>query len=118
MNIIGNIFWWIFGGLLICISWFLVGILCFISIIGIPFGIQAMKIARFSLFPFGKEIRLSTKSSSLIGNILWILLFGWELALVSLITGFAYFVSIIGIPLALQSFKLAKLALFPFGAKF
>ncbi len=119
MKTIGNLIWFLFGGLLLGIMWFVSGLLCCITIIGIPFGIQCFKIAGLSMWPMGKEILYKRPSfGSVLGNILWILLFGWELALTNLIIGALYCITIIGIPFGLQCFKLAQVSLFPFGVTF
>jgi len=119
MKTIGNIFWFIFGGLLLGIMWFIAGLLCCITIVGIPFGVQCFKIAGLSMWPFGKEISYHKAGvGSLIGNILWIIIFGWELALTNLIIGGIYCITIIGIPFGIQCFKLAQVSLFPFGVSF
>lgn len=118
MRIIGNILWFIFGGVLLFLLWAIAGLLCFISIIGIPLGIQCFKFASLMLSPFGRDIDYSQAGvGSLLVNVLWIVLLGWELALFSIIIGLIYCVTIIGIPFGLQSFKFAKLALMPFGAR-
>lgn len=115
MTFIGNVIWFVVAGFWSFLSWSLVGLLLCLSIIGIPFGIQCFKIASFGLFPFGKEVIPSNQLSSLLFNILWIVFFGWELFLVHLVTAIALCLTIIGIPFALQSLKLAMLCLFPFG---
>ena len=119
MKTIGNILWLIFGGILLWLFWIIAGILCCITLIGIPFGIQCFKLAGLSLWPFGTEITYGNMGvGSLLGNILWLILIGWELALAHVFVGLFFCITIIGIPFGLQSFKLAQLALFPFGASF
>ena len=81
-----------------------------------PVGFQCFKFAQFILWPFGKDIMFSTSTGSFLLNILWIMLFGWELAIASLIVGMIWCVTIIGIPFGMQCFKFAKLALLPFGS--
>ncbi len=117
MKFIGNLIWLLFGGIVNAILWFLAGVLLTITIIGIPFAKQCFKISRFVLWPFGKEIDYDLKFSGLIGNIIWILVLGWELCVAHLITATLFTITIIGIPFAIQHFKFAQLALFPFGAK-
>ena len=116
MNVLGNIFWLLLGGLVLGIMWALAGLLCCVTIIGIPFGVQCFKIAGLVLSPFGKEIEGGGGPGSCLMNVVWILLFGWELFLSSVAVGLVYCVTIVGIPLGLQSFTLARLALFPFGS--
>ena len=118
MKLIGNIIWFIFGGLFEAIGWIIAGLILTITIIGIPFGKQCFKIAGVQMAPFGKDIVTTNDSgTSLIMNIIWILLFGWEIALMNLISAFIFAITIIGIPFAKQSLKLAKISLFPFGKK-
>ncbi len=119
MKTILNILWVLLGGLILAIQWFLTGLLCCITIIGIPIGIQCFKLAGLSLWPFGKTISYSHfGAGSVLGNIIWILLFGWELALSHLMVGAFFCITIIGIPFGLQCFKLAQVSLFPFGVTF
>lgn len=118
MNFIGNIFWLLFGGILASIAWFIAGLPLCLSIIGIPFGVQCFKIGLFVLWPFGKEIELGCfGAGGLVLNIIWLILFGWELAIAHLIIGVIFSITIIGIPFGIQHFKFAKLGLIPFGAR-
>lgn len=118
MSLLGNLIWIIFGGLISAILWALGGLLCCLTIVGIPFGLQCFKIAGLVLAPFGKEVDLGDFGvGGLLGNILWIMLFGWELCLTHITMGIVFCVTIIGIPFGLQHFKLAGLAILPFGAK-
>ncbi|EMB87492.1 YccF domain-containing protein [Streptococcus mutans] len=115
MRLLGNIVWFLCAGLLSFIGWSLAGIILCLTVILIPFGLQCFKIAGFGLFPFGKSISLSSNVSSLIFNIIWILAIGWELAVIHLASAFLLCITIIGIPFALQSIKMAGISLFPFG---
>lgn len=117
MKLIGNLIWLLFGGIISAILWFLAGLLLCITIIGIPFGIQCFKISRFVLWPFGKEVDIHLGFTSIIMNIIWIVLFGWELFILHLVVAFFMAITVIGIPFALQHVKFAQLSLFPFGAK-
>jgi uncharacterized membrane protein YccF (DUF307 family) len=118
LSLIGNIIWIIFGGLIEAIAWLIAGILLSITIIGIPFGMQCFKIAGVQLAPFGKDIITKSDSgTNLLLNIVWIILFGWEIALMNLISAFIFAITIIGIPFAKQNIKLARVSLFPFGKK-
>ena len=118
MKTIANILWVIFGGLELALGWLLAGLLCCVTIVGIPFGRQCFKIAGFVLWPFGKQVVYEGGGAvKFIFNILWILLFGWELALGALVVGVAWCATIIGIPFGLQAIKFAKLAILPFGAR-
>jgi uncharacterized membrane protein YccF (DUF307 family) len=118
MRLIGNIIWLVFGGFIGMIVWLIAGLLVCITIIGIPFGVQCFKIAGLVLWPFGKEVRLGDFGlGGLLGNILWIIFLGWELAIMHLGLGILFSITIVGIPFGLQHFKFARLALLPFGAK-
>lgn len=117
MRLLGNLIWFFFGGFVGALGWFLAGCLWSITIIGIPVGVQCFKIAGLSLWPFGKEVVYSTSGVSLIVNIIWLIVSGLPLAIGHLISGLLLCVTIIGIPFGRQSFKLAQLALMPFGAQ-
>ncbi len=117
MRLVLNVIWLIFGGLWLAILYSLAGLLAFILIITIPFGFAAFRMAAFCLWPFGRTIvrKPTAGVASSIGNIIWLLLFGWELALVHLLTGIAQCITIIGIPLGLANFKLIPVSLLPLG---
>ncbi|MCC3144790.1 YccF domain-containing protein [Halanaerobium sp. Z-7514] len=116
MTLLGNIIWFIFGGFIEAVLWVFFGIIWSITIIGIPVGKQCFKMAKMQIAPFGKEVVEKKRSSlGMIANIIWIIFFGWELALVNLISALIFAVTIIGIPFAKQSLKLAYLSLMPFG---
>lgn len=118
MSLFGNIIWLLFGGIIGAILWALAGLIWCVTIIGIPFGVQCFKIAGFVLWPFGKEIELGNfGAGGLLGNIIWILLFGWEFAIGHLVIGALFCITVIGIPFGYQHFKLAMLGLIPFGAR-
>ena len=115
MKLLGNIIWIIFGGLFTALAWLIVGLLLCITIIGIPLGKQCFKFAKLSLAPFGKKVTCNFDKHP-VANIIWAVLAGWEMALGCLFSGIICCITIIGIPLGLQSFKLMKLAFLPFGA--
>jgi uncharacterized membrane protein YccF (DUF307 family) len=117
MTCLGNIIWFIFGGLIGGLSWCIAGVLWCITIIGIPIGLQCFKFAQLSFAPFGKDIVYSNSGFSLIVNIIWLIISGIPLALTHVASGIILCITIIGIPFGMQSFKLAKLALLPFGAQ-
>ena len=117
MSLLGNILWFIFGGLISGLSWIFAGIVCCITIVGIPLGLQCFKFATLSFCPFGKDIEYGGGVGSLILNILWIIFFGIGMALENLLIGLLWCITIVGIPFGLQFFKIAKLALIPFGSK-
>ena len=116
MRLIGNILWFVFGGFLVSLAYFLIGLILFITIIGIPFANQCFKMASLSLWPFGKNVQSRFDKHPII-NIIWLIVAGWELFLFMIGLGIAYCITIIGIPFGIQWFKLAVLSLFPFGAK-
>jgi len=116
MKTLGNILWVLFGGIIFAALWFICGLICCCTIIGIPIGIQCFKFANYVLWPFGKSVQYSGNAGSFLLNVLWILLFGWELAVISVIVGLIWCVTIVGIPFGIQCIKFAQLALFPFGS--
>ncbi|MCM1064591.1 MAG: YccF domain-containing protein [Eubacterium sp.] len=116
MSCLGNLLWFLFGGFISGISWCLAGVLWCITIVGIPVGTQCFKFAGLSFFPFGREVNYGGGAGSLILNIIWLAVSGLPLAIEHLTIGLVLCITIIGIPFGLQQFKLAKLALMPFGA--
>ena len=117
MRFLGNIIWIICGGLVSAIGWWAAGVLWCITIVGIPVGLQCFKLSSISLNPFGKEIIDDGGAGSVILNLLWIILFGWELALTNVLIGIVLCITIIRIPFGKQFFKIANVALFPFGKR-
>jgi uncharacterized membrane protein YccF (DUF307 family) len=117
MRTILNVIWLVLCGLWMCLAYFLAGLVLCVTVIGIPFGIAAFRIGVYALWPFGYTTveRRDAGAGSLIGNVLWLVLAGWWLALGHIVTGIALFVSIIGIPLAIANFKLIPLSLLPLG---
>lgn len=118
MKLLGNIIWLIFGGLVTAVEYFIASAALMVTIIGIPFGLQTIKLGLLTLWPFGQEIRYRESSSgclNLIMNILWIIIGGIWISLTHLLFGFILLITIIGIPFARQHFKLAQLAITPFG---
>ena len=116
MTLLGNIIWLIFGGLLSGLGWILAGALWCVTIIGIPVGLQCFKLAQLSFAPFGREVIYEGGAPSFIINVIWFILSGLALALGNFLLGCLLCVTIIGIPFGKQFFKIAKLALAPFGA--
>jgi len=114
-----NILWLVLEGLWMAIGYALAGIVCFILIITIPFGIAAFRIAGYVLWPFGRTVERRPQAgiASVIGNVLWIILFGWWLALGHLVAGALLLITIIGIPLAIASFKIIPITLVPLGTR-
>lgn len=117
MSLLGNIIWILFGGIFTAIYWFFVGCLFCLTIVGIPLGRQAFKMASLTLAPFGKTIEYGGGTPSLIANIIWVVVAGIPMAFAYLVAGAVNCITIIGIPFGLQSFKMAKLSLLPFGAR-
>lgn len=118
MNLLGNLVWLLFGGILTFVEYLIASLILMITIIGIPFGLQTLKLAGLALWPFGKEVTTSPQAGgclSVLMNVIWILVGGIWICLTHLVFGLFLCVTIIGIPFGLQHFKLANLALTPFG---
>ncbi len=118
MKLLANIIWFVFGGVWAALGYVLGGVLCCITIVGIPFGVQSFKLAGAVIAPFGKEIvELPDANSPLriVFNVFWLLLIGWELALNHLFWALFFGITIIGIPFSIQHLKLIPLSLLPFG---
>lgn len=117
MRLVLNLIWLVLAGFWLAVGYVLAGLLAFVLIITIPFGFAALRIAAFTLWPFGRRIvrRSGAGTASTIGNVVWIIVFGWGLALAHLITGIALCLTIIGIPLGLANFKLIPVSLTPLG---
>jgi uncharacterized membrane protein YccF (DUF307 family) len=118
LHVLGNILWFVLAGLWMAIAYVIAGLIQFVTIIGIPFGIQSFKLAGYALWPFGRVVvQRSDRDQALscIGNAVWLVLSGLWLALGHIITGLLLCITIIGIPFGVASFKLAGLALVPFG---
>lgn len=117
MGCLGNIIWFLCGGLVSGLSWLLAGVLWCITIVGIPIGMQCFKFVGLSFFPFGRRVEYGGGAVSMLANIIWLLVSGIPLAIEHAVWGIIFSITIIGIPFGKQHFKLAKLALMPFGAK-
>jgi uncharacterized membrane protein YccF (DUF307 family) len=118
MNTLGNLLWIIFGGWIIFLLYLFGSFVLFLTIIGIPFGIQTLKMAMLSLSPFGREISHGERSGGclyILVNIIWVLVAGVELAIVHLVLAVLCAITIIGLPFAQQHLKLAMISLVPFG---
>ena len=125
MALLGNVIWFIFGGLVTGVLWAIVGCIAFITIIGIPWGKACFMLANFSFFPFGRTVinrkdltgkdDIGTSGWGTLGNIIWFIFAGWGLALSHVVCGIITCCTIIGIPFGIQHFKLAGAALFPVG---
>ena len=118
MNTIGNLLWIILGGFIIFFFYLIGSIILMITIIGIPFGIQTLKMANLALFPFGREAVQAERSGGclqIIMNVIWILVAGIEIAICHLVLALIFAITIVGIPFAMQHLKMAYLGLVPFG---
>lgn len=117
MSFIGNLIWLIFGGFLAGLGYILGGLVLCLTIVGIPFGLQSIRLGVATLTPFGKEVveeQSGTGFLRMVFNVIWIFLFGWEIAIAHLVGGLILAITIIGLPFAKQHFKLIPVALFPF----
>jgi len=118
LRVILNVIWLVFAGVELAVGYIIGGLVMMITIIGIPFGIQAFKLAGFALWPFGRAVVPAPETSgvlSAIGNVLWLILVGWWLAAAHVIFGLVLCLTIIGIPMGIASFKMTGMALWPFG---
>ena len=119
MKLILNVIWLVLCGLWMALAYGVAALICFILIITIPFGIAAWRISGYVLWPFGRSIQMRREAGigSFIGNVIWIVLFGWWLALGHLITGVLLCLTIIGIPLGLANFKIIPISHMPLGVE-
>jgi uncharacterized membrane protein YccF (DUF307 family) len=118
MKLLGNIIWLVFGGIIIAVQYFVGSLVLMITIVGIPFGIQTLKMASLAIWPFGRTTRVHDRASGclyIIMNVIWLLTGGLWIAASHLFFGLLLCITIIGIPFGMQHFKLAGIALSPFG---
>lgn len=118
MSCLMNLLWLLLGGIFTAVEYLIASLLMMITIVGIPFGIQTLKLAMLALYPFGREVKNGNRSSGclyVLMNILWLLLGGIWISVSHLVFGLVLCITVIGIPFGLQHFKLAALALSPFG---
>jgi uncharacterized membrane protein YccF (DUF307 family) len=117
MRFILNVLWLIFGGFLLALGYAIAGLICYLLIVTIPFGVASFRMANYALWPFGRELvrKPSAGVGSTLGNVLWFIVAGWWLALGHLATALAQFVTIIGIPFGIANIKLIPASLFPLG---
>ena len=118
MKILGNLVWLIFGGIIIVVEYFIGSIILMVTIIGIPFGIQTLKMAALAIWPFGRDTRVHERASGclyILMNVLWLLCGGIWIAVTHAFFGVFLCITIIGIPFGLQHFKLTAIAINPFG---
>jgi len=115
---LGNVLWLLFAGLGLAIGYVLSGVVLCLTLVGLPFGIQAFKLASFALWPFGRKV-VDTPGAggflTVVFNVLWLVLFGWEIFLGHLASGILLCLTIVGIPFGIQAFKMSSLSLWPFG---
>lgn len=117
ISFFGNLIWLVFGGFLAAMGYILGGLLICLTIVGIPFGLQAMRLGRATLTPFGKEVVSQERSGGfvlLLLDIVWAIFFGWEIAVAHLVGALILAITIVGIPFARQHLKLVPMALLPF----
>jgi uncharacterized membrane protein YccF (DUF307 family) len=118
MKVLGNILWLILGGIVIAIEYLIGSLALFITIVGIPFGLQTLKMSCLAIWPFGRESRVHSRSSGclyILMNIIWLIFGGIWIALTHAVFGLVLCITIIGIPFGLQHFKLTSLEISPFG---
>lgn len=117
MRTLGNILWFLLAGLWLAIGYAVAGLVAFVLIITIPFGIASFRLAGYVIWPFGRTVVWQRDAGiwSVIGNIIWLIVVGWELALAHLAAGLLLCVTIIGIPFGVACWKMVPLALFPLG---
>jgi uncharacterized membrane protein YccF (DUF307 family) len=118
MKVLGNLVWLIFGGIIIAIEYFIGSILLMITIVGIPFGLQTLKMASLALWPFGRDTRVQARASGclyILMNIIWLVCGGLCIAITHALFGAFLCITIIGIPFGMQHFKMTAIALSPFG---
>ena len=115
-NLFKTVIWWIFGGLVVAVEYAISGVVWCITIIGIPFGLQAFKLALVSLFPFDSDIS-DPRSGAIgcVGNVIWIVLFGWEIGLTHIVLGLLLCITIVGIPWGMMHFHMVGISFAPFG---
>jgi uncharacterized membrane protein YccF (DUF307 family) len=117
MRILLNLIWLLFGGLLLALGYAIAGLICFVLIVTIPFGVASFRMANYTLWPFGRTTapKRSAGAFTLVGNVIWFIVAGWWLALGHIVSAVLQFVTVIGIPLAIANIKLVPVSLFPLG---
>lgn len=119
MRLLLNVIWLFLSGFWLAVGYLIAGIVCCVLIITIPFGLASFRIANYALWPFGRtiETRREAGAASLIGNVIWIVVAGWWLAIGHVVTGFLLCVTVIGIPLGIANFKMVPVSLVPLGSR-
>src|SRR3954452_1221289 len=117
MKVLLNVIWFVFSGVWMAIGYALAGIVAFIFVVTIPFGIASFRMANYALWPFGRTVvrRSDAGGASALGNVLWFALFGWWLALGHVVCGILLCITVIGVPLGVANFKMIPIALLPLG---
>jgi uncharacterized membrane protein YccF (DUF307 family) len=117
MRVLLNVIWLVFGGFFLALGYALAGVVCFILIVTIPFGVAAFRMANYTLWPFGRTTvpKPTAGALTLVGNVIWFIVAGWWLALGHIVSAILQFITIIGIPLAIANIKLVPVSLFPLG---
>jgi uncharacterized membrane protein YccF (DUF307 family) len=117
MRLLANIIWFVLAGFWLFIGYAFAALVCFVLIVTIPFGVAALRIAFFGVWPFGRAVvpQPNKGIGSTLGNVLWFVLCGWWLAVLHVVTGIALCLTIIGIPLGIANFKLINVSMRPFG---
>ena len=116
MKTLANIIWFLLGGLILGTLWLCFGLVLCLTVVGIPLGKQCFKAAKLTVMPFGRKVRTRFGKHP-IANTVWMFLLGWEMATGFFLAGLLCCITVVGIPVGLQAFKMTRLALFPFGAK-
>ncbi len=117
MTVLGNLLWLLVAGLWLSVSYAAAGLMACLTVIGIPFGVQALELAGYALWPFGRVVVERPgryRALGLVGNVLWLLLGGWWIALFQVALGLLLVLTVVGIPFGIASFRMAVLALLPF----
>src|SRR3954451_21013349 len=117
MRFLLNVIWLVFSGIWMAIGYAVAGVVAFVFVVTIPFGIASFRMANYALWPFGRTVlrRSDAGAASALGNVLWFLLFGWWLALGHVVSGMLLCITVIGIPLGVANFKMIPIALLPLG---
>ncbi len=117
MRTLGNILWFVLAGLWLAIAYVVAGLVAFVLIVTIPFGIASFRLAGYVIWPFGRTVVWKRDAGvlSIVGNVVWILVLGWELAIAHVVAGLLLCLTVVGIPLGLAAFKMVPLALVPLG---
>ncbi len=119
MRTVGNVLWFVLAGWWLALAYLVAGVLACLLIVTIPFGIASFRLAGYAVWPFGRRVVVARDAGlpSVLGNVVWIVLFGWELAVLHVVAGLLLMVTIVGIPFGVASLKLAALALVPLGTR-